>query len=432
MRRKNTLNKEILPSFCHGRLAEYYPAGVPSFAIGRLNEELAHLDTDEKADAFILYYQLSQTANRTGHIIQVDGSSVGSILTFLLGSNLVNPLPAHYYCVSCGQYELAKSITFGIDLPEKKCPNCGYPMRRDGFSLPTELVWRSKTDYVPPFEYRISKGFYPFAYQTVKEFFTVRGREIMPYGIIEESEESRTLKPVGISVLPIETGKDDFSQFTSFLADGSPCMFENFYEMQHKGIDKIILAVGSIPDAIYRVQSQTGIIAEDVTLESLIGQKVRDITNTGLVSGVDCSNLPMLMSSYYDIACALTFSNNTYANEQQEKIEASEMQDLAVFQQCAVYCREDIFDKLLFSGFDRKTSAEVAEFIGFGKAISYPEKLSELQLPGHIESVAKCCAYLFPRGSGVLRLISLMILAQYLKYDPRIYFKAVFDKCCEV
>ena len=139
--------KEII-GCCERRLEEYYRAGVPQIVSERLNREIKeHLETTDEATLvqMLSFRERSKSAHNVGKLLWPAGAVTNTIFTFLLGYRQPNPLPAHYYCEECGFFEL-EELTFGIDLPERKCPRCGKRLRRDGFSLPEEFAWGKKNE----------------------------------------------------------------------------------------------------------------------------------------------------------------------------------------------------------------------------------------------------------------------------------------------
>lgn len=130
------------------QLKEYYRAGVPQIASERLNREIKeHLETTGEAtlDQMLSFRECSKSAHDAGKMPWPAGAVTNTIFTFLLGYRQPNPLPAHYYCEECGFFEPGE-LTFGLDLPERKCPRCGKHLRRDGFSLPEEFAWGKKNE----------------------------------------------------------------------------------------------------------------------------------------------------------------------------------------------------------------------------------------------------------------------------------------------
>lgn len=72
------------------------------------------------------------------HHYPVSAGNIGPLfIAWLMGLSDINPLPPHYVCDDCrhSEFDVPHGIHVGLDLPGKDCPECGKPMRRDGFNL---------------------------------------------------------------------------------------------------------------------------------------------------------------------------------------------------------------------------------------------------------------------------------------------------------
>ena len=72
------------------------------------------------------------------HHYPVSAGNIGPLfIAWLMGLSDINPLPPHYVCDKCrhAEFDFPNAVKVGLDLPVKHCPECGIPMRRDGFNL---------------------------------------------------------------------------------------------------------------------------------------------------------------------------------------------------------------------------------------------------------------------------------------------------------
>lgn len=124
----------------------------------------------EFADDLLLFKELSDAIRQACRKLYVAGMTTNSIL----GDHELNPMPAHYYCSHCGFYQEKPQTVVGMDLPEESCPHCGEPLRRDGFSLREEYVWKeSLTDC---FEYRLMTRTFPLVCKTIEAHYAGQQR----------------------------------------------------------------------------------------------------------------------------------------------------------------------------------------------------------------------------------------------------------------
>lgn len=178
---KNAL--ENIKNACENKLSILYPVNPPEDIISRYHQELMYLEHSEFIDDFELFRLLSNEAARCSTIITMRGTIMGSLTYYLLGNNCFNPLPAHYYCPKCGHYELVNTHLFGIDLPEKICPDCGTPILADGYNEPFESVWGTAGKKLLSFDYNICSEFLPFARRVLERLYPEN--EIVPWGMFE-------------------------------------------------------------------------------------------------------------------------------------------------------------------------------------------------------------------------------------------------------
>ena len=133
-----------LRTACHNKLRRLYLAGIPEVVQARLEEEWQRMRESGKEEDCYAFRVIAAEAQHLGHPLNLRGAGNASLLAFLLHDSGVNPLPAHYYCESCGHYEEIPNVFFGLDAADRPCPDCGGTMRARGFSLPQAFAWDQK------------------------------------------------------------------------------------------------------------------------------------------------------------------------------------------------------------------------------------------------------------------------------------------------
>ncbi len=158
-----------LRDLVYNRMHEIYGETPPPVVQERVDTELNTI-LDHNYDVIYMSAQkLVQNSLEHGYLVGSRGSVGSSMVAFMSGITEVNSLPAHYVCPKCRYSEFptlnlcwnprtgspmdpaspgssgkrddpapARTYGCGADMPEKNCPLCGAPLRRDGFDIPFE------------------------------------------------------------------------------------------------------------------------------------------------------------------------------------------------------------------------------------------------------------------------------------------------------
>jgi DNA polymerase-3 subunit alpha (Gram-positive type) len=158
-----------LKEICYTNLHKTYGDHPDPKIVERLDKELNGIVSHGYSVTYYIAHCLIQKANSDGYFVGSRGSVGSSFAANMAGITEVNPLHPHYLCPKCKHFEWGTDpkIRSGFDLPDKRCPECGTEMIRDGQSIPFETFLGFNAEKVPDIDLN-----FPQDYQSKAHDFT--------------------------------------------------------------------------------------------------------------------------------------------------------------------------------------------------------------------------------------------------------------------
>ena len=412
---------------CDTKISQIYPKGVPRLVEERYVKELSFLKESEYVDDFEILRCLNAEAMKCSQIFTMRGTVTSSYIVYLLSNSLVNPLPVHYYCSQCGEFEVVDTRLFGIDLPECKCSKCGSALISDGFNLPVEMVWGTDGKKNIAFEYNVSDEFLPFAKRILKSLYPQN--EIASLGIHSRDSISNDIKLIqsGFLVLPTGQSMDDYPELITYSEDGEICLSANMMEIKQYLLHRVLLIPNKQIKNIISLQRKTGVYASEITLRDIREFKWNNLCNTSVLDSVEADIFRTYKpKTFFDMVCLSCMAHNTCRDDVYNILKMPE------FKKYPCFTSEDFFDEMIKAGKDREKAFEISEFIKYGKQNSQLkwcfDKFEEFGVSEDLKAVAYKYMYLFPRSHGVEYVLMYAKLAYYANVDRRIFNNVVLRK----
>ena len=439
---------------------------------------------------YLISQRLVKHSNDEGYLVGSRGSVGSSFVATMMGITEVNPLAAHYRCTNCKTSvfddeegnPLGSKYSSGFDLPNKKCPNCGEEMIKDGQDMPFATFLGFNADKVPDIDLNFSDLNQASAHAYTKVLFgednvyragtigTVADKTAFGFvkGYLEENDitDMRTAEierlamgctgvkrttgqhPGGIVVIPDYMDVYDFTPF-QFPADDITAEWRTTHFDYH-AIDQCVLKLDILGHSdptqlrLIQLQSNTDIMKVPMddkdTMSIFTSTKALGVTtdqimcNTGTL-GIPEFGTPFTIKLVEDTKpttfaelikiSGLSHGTDVWLGNAQELI----ANNVVPFSE-TIGCRDDIMVYLMYHGVEPIKAFKIMEFVRKGRASKDPETwkthvktMEDAKIPDWFIGSCQKIKYMFPKAHAAAYVISAFRIAWYKVHMP-VYFYA--------
>ena len=480
--------EEIVRTMTYEKAYRIYGDPLPNIVSVRLERELNAIINNGFSVLYLSAQKLVKKSLDNGYLVGSRGSVGSSLVAFMMGITEVNALYPHYICDNpeCKHSEFIEKEGVGIDLPDKICPNCGAPLRKDGYSIPFEVFMGFKGDKVPDIDLNFSGEYQSEIHRYCEELFgkenvfkagtistlaeknaeayvrkyfednnlnAVRAEIIRLGRLCQGAKKTTGQHPGGMVIVPQGNSIYEFCPVQRPANDETSESTTTHYDyhVMDEQLVKLDILGHDDPTTIKLLQEYTNMEIKDIPLADKDTLKIFSSTEslgvdpeeigteigtygipefgTGFVRQMLIDTRPTTFAELVRIS-GLSHGTNVWLNNAQEFVRNGQ----ATLSQI-ITVRDDIMNYLIDQGLDNSDAFKIMEFVRKGKPKKEPENwekysnmMKEKNVPDwYIESCRRI-EYMFPKGHAVAYVMMAMRIAYFKVHQPLAFYAAFLSR----
>ena len=473
---------------CNAKAERIYGSPLPDVVRKRLDRELNSIISNGYAVMYIIAQKLVTKSLADGYLVGSRGSVGSSLAATMSDITEVNPLPAHYVCENsdCKYsyfYEIGEWGS-GADLPDKDCPKCGRPLKKDGHDIPFEVFLGFEGDKEPDIDLNFSGSYQPVIHKYTEVLFgeghtykagtigTVAEKTAFGYAkkFVEENDLNSTSAevlrlangctgvkrttgqhPGGIMVIPDYKDVYDITPIQYPANDPSCGVITTHFDYHSISgrILKLDILGHDVPTIIRMIEDITGKIATEIPLDDketmslFTSTEALGVTPEEINCPIGCLAIPefgtkfvrqMLLDTkpktFAELVriSGLSHGTDVWLNNAQDLVVEGTVEFKDV-----ISTRDDIMNYLIFKGLPPKMAFTIMESVRKGKGLK-PEFIKEMKkydVPDWYIGSCQKIKYMFPKAHAVAYVMMSFRIAYYKVHYPEAFYATYFTMKAE-
>ena len=483
--------ENIVREMTYEKAYRLYGNPLPENVEARIERELKAIIGNGFSVLYLSAQKLVKKSLDNGYLVGSRGSVGSSIVAYMMDITEVNALYPHYLCLNenCKYSEFIEREGAGVDLPDKVCPKCGEPLKKDGHSIPFEVFMGFNGDKVPDIDLNFSGEYQSEIHRYceelfgksnvfkagtistlaeknaegyVKKFFEDHGIDAGRAEVMRMAQKCEGAKkttgqhPGGMIVVPQDNSIFEFCPVQRPANDQSSDSTTTHYDyhVMDEQLVKLDILGHDDPTTIKLLQEYTGVdiyqipLADPETLKlfsgttslgvapeaigSVVGTYGVPEFGTGFVRQMLVDTMPTTFAELVRIS-GLSHGTDVWLNNAQEFVREGK----ATLSQ-VISVRDDIMNFLIDQGIEKGVAFKIMEFVRKGQPTKNPDQWKDyselMKSHGVPEWYIESCRrikYMFPKGHAVAYVMMAMRIAYFKVHHPLAFYEAYLSRKVE-
>lgn len=457
-----------------------YGDPLPDIVVNRLSREIKAINKNKFASLFLIARELVQKSLTDGYLVGSRGSVGSSLTATMLGITEVNPLPGHYLCPSCYQFELDTQGRMGADLPDKTCTSCDVLMEKIGMDIPFEVFMGFKGDKTPDIDLNFSGEYQSRAHKFLEELFdakhifragtisTVADRTAFGFVkkyldennlVLREAEVNRLTRgcagvkkttgqhPGGIMIVPKDMEIYDFTPVQRPADDKTSDITTTHFDYHaiHDALLKLDVLGHDDPTSLRRLGDWTGVDVRSIplddpeTLKIFSGLSSLQVSAEAIRTKIGSLGIPEFGTEFVRQMLEITkpkvfselvrISGLSHGTDVWLNNAADLIKTGTATLSTVISARDDIMNYLISKNMEPALAFKIMESVRKGKGLTpeWEKAMKACQVPEwYIKSCQKI-KYMFPKAHAVAYCIMAFRIAYFKVHFPTAFYANYFS-----